>query len=419
MATRRRDLFARIRWRLVGWNVLVVALILALVGGAAYAAAAQRLLAGVDLDLAQRAAALPGPPRGGDGMALGEDQLGDRGGFFFLLVDGGGQVLDNPQQVALPTSLTLPAAGDRALYETVTVNGQATRLYIHQMPPSPDHRSSLAAYAVVGQSLAPTQAALRRLLLGLVAAGLVGLLLAVAGAWFLAGRALVPIAAAFRRQQEFVADASHELRTPLTALRAAADLLSQHRDEPLAANADLLDDLRAELARLERLAGDLLTLARADLETLDLAVAPVDLAGLAAEVARRATPLARERGVSLTAAEGEGEVVAEVDPDRLQQALLILLDNALKHTPTGGKVTVAARREGGEAVLAVRDTGAGIAVEHLPRLFERFYRADRARAGAGAGLGLAIAKAIADAHGGRLTLASTVGQGTTATLRLP
>src|SRR5262249_3397796 len=152
----------------------------------------------------------------------------------------------------------------------------------------------------VGQSMASDYDTLRRTLLGLLAAGLVGLLLSFAGAWFLAGRALVPIEEAFRRQQGFVADASHGLPTPLTTLRSAADRLTQRRAEPLAANGELFDDMREEIARLERQAADLLTLARADLRELGLAMGDVDVGALATDIVRRSAPLAQSHGVALT-----------------------------------------------------------------------------------------------------------------------
>jgi signal transduction histidine kinase len=111
----------------------------------------------------------------------------------------------------------------------------------------------------------------------------------------------------------------------------------------------------------------------------------------------------------------------EADPDRLQQVLLILIDNAVKHTPAGGKVAVHVRRHGQSAQVEVSDTGSGIAPEHLPRIFDRFYRADKARAReqGGTGLGLAIAKMLVDAHGGQLQINSTLGVGTQATVTLP
>jgi signal transduction histidine kinase len=249
----------------------------------------------------------------------------------------------------------------------------------------------------------------------------VGLLVSLAAAWFLSGRALIPIQQAFQRQQEFVADASHELRTPLTVLRSATDLMNAHRDEPLERNGELFDDVRAEIARMERLAQDLLTLARSDASGVELMTAPVEMADVAAEVVRRTTPLAQAEGLRLILDADSHPATVDADPDRLQQVLLILIDNAIKHTPRGGKVDVRVRRHGQVAQVEVADTGTGIAPEHLPRIFDRFYRADKARARAqgGTGLGLAIAKMLVEAHGGELQLTSTVGVGTQVVVSLP
>jgi signal transduction histidine kinase len=232
----------------------------------------------------------------------------------------------------------------------------------------------------------------------------------------------VPIQQAFQQQQEFIADASHELRTPLTVLRSATDLLNQHRAEPLEQNGELFDDVRAEIARMERLAQDLLTLARSDAGGLELMTAPVKMSAVAAEVVRRTTPLAASQGITLSLhTDPSDDSLVEADPDRLQQVLLILIDNAIKHTPAGGRVDVTVRRHGAQASVEVADTGTGISPEHLPRIFDRFYRADkaRARAAGGTGLGLAIAKMLVDAHHGHLTLTSTLGVGTQATVTLP
>lgn len=410
-------LFTRIRWRLVGWNLLVFSLLLAAVGMLVYISLSRSLLDAVDRGLASRADEVAANLREFDHDDLELGREGYRGGFFYMVVDFNGRILANPQGVSLTGPLPRLDFSSGPRYETLDVQGEPARVYIRPLR----LRRPLPAAIVVGQNIAPEQQALNRLLLVLLAGGSGGLLLALGGAWFLAGRALVPIQQAFIRQQEFVADASHELRTPLTVLRSATDLLNQHRAEPLEANGELFDDVRQEIARLERLAGDLLTLARSDLGEITLAVGDVDLADLTADVVRRLQPLAQEHGIALACHTTAGPLVLEADPDRLQQVLLILLDNALKHTPAGGQVTAEVRRNGGEAVLEIRDTGEGIAPEHLPRIFDRFYRVDRARSRArgGAGLGLAIAKSLVAAHGGQLDLASTPGAGTTATVRLP
>jgi two-component system, OmpR family, sensor histidine kinase CiaH len=420
-------LFAGIRWRLVAWTMLVLVLILALAGTAVYLAVARSLIDQVDRTLLtssdQAAATLAGVRAG----ARLEGPPGYRGGVFFLVVDPDGQIVANPQQVSVSVSELPPAGrppsgpgagpppgpGGGPPFATVTVNGQPTRVLGRSLPNG--------SILYVGQSLVAENNALRLLLLVLLAGAGFALVLSFGGAWFLSGRALIPIQQAFRRQQEFVADASHELRTPLTVLRSATELLNRHRDEPLASNGALFDDIRAEIARMERLAADLLTLARSDQGELELMVAPLDLASLTGDVMRRVAPLAQAQDVALALETDGPPATVEADPDRLQQVLLILLDNAIKHTPAGGRVAVAVHRQGAAAVLEVSDTGAGIAPEDLPRIFDRFYRADTARSHArgGTGLGLAIAKTLVDAHHGALTLTSTPGVGTRASVRLP
>jgi two-component system, OmpR family, sensor histidine kinase CiaH len=427
---------AGIHWRLVAWTMLVLGLILVALGTAVYVALEQALLAAVDRNLAGRAeqAATSGALRAGDAGSQGagerrdrEYREGYRGGVFYLVLGADGGVLANPQRVdAAGVAFPTPAAGAGArpgrrererAYATVVLDDEPVRVYARPLREG----EAPGARLVVGQSLEPEQEALESLVQVLVGGGVAGLLLSLAGAWFLAGRALVPIEQAFLRQQAFVADAAHELRTPLTVLRSATDLLDRHRDEPLAANGDLLDDARHEVGRLERLAGDLLTLARSDRDGLELAVAPLDLGALAAAVVRRAEPLAQSRGVALGFRGEAPPPVVEADPDRLEQVLLILLDNALRYTPTGGRVDVRVRREGDGAAVEVADTGIGISAQHLPRVFERFYRADpaRTRRDGGAGLGLPIARTVVEAHGGRLTLDSTPGAGTRAVVSLP
>ncbi len=407
-------MFSPIRWRLVGWSMAVLSLSLALVGTAVYVTHARTLEAEIDQNLANR----------GDELALRLElrsnprpQIGARAyheGLFYLVTTPDGQVLDNPQQVEIDA---LPAVSALPTWLTVDLDDEPARLYLRPFP----SRDGEPAVLVVGQSLLHKEAAQRHLLLVMLAGAALGLVLSFAGAWFLAGRALLPIELAFRRQREFVADASHELRTPLTALHAATDLLYDHRAEPLETNRELFDDVRREITRLERLTNDLLTLARADLGAIDLEVAAVDVGALAGDVVRRLQPLATRREVVLTARLEGAPVVAEADPDRLQQVLLILLDNALKHTPAGGHVTLTVSRSGAQARVDVSDSGEGIAPADLERVFDRFYRANRARsrANGGAGLGLAIAHALVTAHGGSLQLASRLGHGTTATIRLP
>jgi signal transduction histidine kinase len=413
-----QKLFARIRLRLVGWTMLILGVILVVLGTSVYFAVSRSLLQQVDQNLATLSSqAVPAllPPPGRPGERGRGPRQGYTGGVFYLGLTPDGEVFANPQQVTT-TGVTWPDPPARgAIFATISLNGEDTRVLAIGAPDGDT--------VIVGQSLAAEETALHFLLLVLVAGGGLGLLLSLGGAWFLAGRALVPIQQAFARQQEFVADASHELRTPLTVLRSATDLLNQHRARPLEENGELFDDVRAEIVRLERLSQDLLVLARSDQGGLELMTAPLELAGLAGDVVRRTAPLANARGLRLSLEAEPEPLTVEADPDRLQQVLVILLDNALKHTPSGGQVAVGVRRHGTCAVLEVADTGAGIAPEHLPRIFDRFYRADRARGHqaneGGAGLGLSIAKLLVEAHGGQLRLSSTLGVGTQVSAELP
>ncbi|MHB8631750.1 MAG: sensor histidine kinase [Candidatus Limnocylindria bacterium] len=407
-------LVASIRRRLVAWSLAVIVAVLLVVGIVVYAAAAAGFGAAVDQNLASRADTIvrEGPRELSEAAArLGPE--GYRGAGFELLFDSRGGVVANPQLVSGAALNALGTAGPG--YQDVVLDAGPTRTYTRTFAVG-----GTALKLVVGRSVAPERAALDRLLITLLGTGAGALLLAFAGATFLAGRALVPIERAFQRQREFVADASHELRTPLTVLQAAADLLDRHRDEPLANNLDLLTEIRHELGRTDRLVDDLLTLARDDLGQLTLALGRVDLSALVAGIVRRASPLAAERGVELVHRADGLEVVVEGDPDRLEQAILVLVDNALAHSLSGGRVTVATGRERAEVVARVHDDGPGIAREELSRVFDRFYRGSHTRARhEGAGLGLSIARVLIRAHGGDLTLASSPGSGTTATIRLP
>jgi len=237
--------------------------------------------------------------------------------------------------------------------------------------------------------------------------------------------------ASFRAQERFVGDASHELRTPLTAIRGNVDVLlrqsrldGRHLDPTDLTTA--LDDIHRESDRMRRLLEDLLLLARADADagnhpdkTAPIRRELVRLDEIASEAVRSAEALASGQLLEL---EAQRDVEVQGDPDRLHQLVMILLDNAIRHTPSGGTIRVAVTATpDGQACIVVRDEGEGIAPEHLPHVFERFYRADgaRGRSSGGTGLGLAIAKAICRAHGGEISVMSAPDQGARFLVTLP
>lgn len=221
---------------------------------------------------------------------------------------------------------------------------------------------------------------------------------------------------AFATQRRFVADASHDLRTPLATVQGRSEVLLLNPTLDTETRAGLIM-IREEAARMGRMVANLLLLARSD-EGLIIDRHPVELGMLLLEVVRQARGLAR--GVQVTFGhEDQAEVLGNAD--LLKQALLNLVDNALVHTPPGGRVEISLTTSNGQARLAVRDTGPGIAPDDLSRIFERFYRVDHARSrrSGGAGLGLSIVRWVAEAHGGIATVESTVGIGSTFTIALP
>ncbi|MGI8588069.1 MAG: sensor histidine kinase [Chloroflexia bacterium] len=221
---------------------------------------------------------------------------------------------------------------------------------------------------------------------------------------------------ALAAQQRFVSDASHELRTPLTAIRGNAELLQRVPNMEPEDRRESVAQIASEAQRMSRLVGDLLELARADagqhLRRETLAFGPIVCAAAAA--ARHL-----QGGERLAARTPPAGAVVVGDSDYLKQLLLILLDNALKYTPPEGRVELITAVRDGQVEISVADSGCGIAAEDLPHIFERFYRADRARAAGGTGIGLAIAGWIAGEHGGRIKVESTPGAGSTFTIILP
>jgi signal transduction histidine kinase len=240
------------------------------------------------------------------------------------------------------------------------------------------------------------------------------------GGLFLSNRALAPARLAWTNQQRFIADAAHELRTPLTLLRADAEVLLRSHGQLEEEDAMLLEDIVAETNHMSKLASNLLTLARLDNSVSHREHEVVNLAEIARAGARRIQALADQAEITIQLTSNEAILVIG-DPVLLEQAVLALLDNAIKYNRHGGQVTVRTAIQQGQALLEVCDTGIGIAAEDLSHLGERFYRVDKARSrqAGGTGLGLSIARGIAAAHGGSLTLTSIPDQGTTATLLLP
>ncbi len=218
----------------------------------------------------------------------------------------------------------------------------------------------------------------------------------------------------------FIADVTHELRTPLTVINGTIETLEDGALDDLEGRGPLLASMQNETNRLIRLVNDLLVLTRADAEVLNLKIECVDLRALARARCESLITLAEPHLVTLNVEAGE-QVKALCDADRLIQILDNLLNNSIRHAPEGSTVTISIRREDNEALCSVSDQGPGIPAQHLPFIFERFYRVDtsRKRHSGGSGLGLAIVHSLVTAQGGRIKAESIEGRGTTITFWLP
>jgi signal transduction histidine kinase len=247
-------------------------------------------------------------------------------------------------------------------------------------------------------------------------------LLALAGgsliSYYLARRTLEPIETNMESQSQFVSDASHELRTPLTVLQTTNEVALRKKKLTLPEARDVLGQNVAEVVKLQDLTDKLLRLAKLDNSTMSLA--PVPLGDIVTDAVNVIVPAAKDKKIKLEDSVPKLSVLA--DRPGLAQALVTILDNAVKYGPDKSTVYIKAVRQGKQAVLTIRDEGDGIKAEHLPHVFDRFYRADEARSkheADGFGIGLALAKKIIEQHNGEIGVESVEGQGAIFIIRLP
>lgn len=467
-----------IRLRLTLWYVVLLAVILIAFGAALYAILSFGLVNEVDRTLQARAEevqrgatiALEFQPEPrlfflrGRYTIPGANVFATPGIYVQLATPDGAPVsrsenLGDQVLVVSAEALARVAQGD-SLFTNVTVERVPLRVYVSPLIA----RGQIIGVIEVAQSLESVNLTLRRLATLLIGGIVAGLALAFGVGALLARSALAPIDRVthaaqsitrahdltqrieptktqdelgrliatfnemlarieefFRAQQRFVADVSHELRSPLTAIRGNLDLLRRGAAAEVGARQAALAAIESESARMQRMVADLLLLAQAD-AGVKIQKQIVELDTLLLDVYRQARLMAKDVKVSL-GSEDQAQVLG--DADRLKQLLLNLVDNAIKYTPAGGEVTLSLARDAQWVRVAVADTGVGIPAQDLPRIFDRFYRVDKARAreasssGGGTGLGLAIAKWIVDAHGGRIEVQSEVGKGSVFTVWLP
>lgn len=432
-------LFQRLRIRLTLWYCGVLGVALVLFGVAVYLGTQYFLLSPIESD-----AAIHAQIHANQWLADSRDHacssfgpLWDLGTLtlphsfppiaeMVVCFDQNGSLLPNQKTTGLPsaflTNTLVKSALQTNLPATDTVKAQGTigSIYRYALVVPNSLGGGNEGVVLIGESIQAQETALSLLLMLLLTIGSVALLGAGLGGLFLANRALAPARLAWKNQQRFIADASHELRTPLTLLRADAEVLLRDGERLAPEDASLLEDIVAEANHMSRLATNLLTLARLDTTSRHQEHEVVSLAKLAQETVRRVQAFADQRGITVQMECSNNPYVIG-DPMLLEQAVLVLLDNAIKYNQRHGCVTVHTIEQGEQVLLEVRDTGIGIAAEHLLHLGERFYRVDKARSreAGGTGLGLSIARSVVLAHGGRLTVTSILGKGTTVALSLP
>ena len=333
-------------------------------------------------------------------------------------------VLLAPDDLELRSHLSLPyqeaaQSAEKSAFDLRTIytrNGTHVRLFTHRLP-----LGAPVAFLQIRRRLADDDRIKHGLLLALFVAGVGFAVVSGVISWWLAGRSLQPTQHIWERQQAFIANASHELRTPLTLVRVSAQVV-QRSIAPDSPHRQLLEDVMSETDYMSKLVDDMLLLSRLDADQLKLDLCTIQLSDLLSQIQRPFNSLADTRGVSVRIDRSEGVVLA--DPIRLRQVLLIVIDNALRHTPAGDSIILDSRVREGVVHISVTDTGQGIALEDLPHVFERFYNANNANAnGSGgdwrsAGLGLSIAKPLVELHQGAMTIDSTPGIGTRVTITL-
>ena len=458
--------FSSIRFRLAAWYFVSFAVILSLFGLGAWVAMRASVREAVDHDLRQRI--LDVRQFIGQELDLGqavllqelqEHSLLGLGGGLLQLSDGDGRVLFRSGRLK-NTSLDLvkPGPGDMNIRYAFRRAGGAPVRVASQMVAVKDRRFLIQ----VAEPLHEFDESIERFEAGLLVLAPFFLLLASAGGFWMSSRALAPvdritkdaraisvtnlsarleiprakdelqrltqtlnemldrIEAEVKRIVQFTADASHELRAPLTLIHTAAEF-SLRRERTREELLDAMRKIVRESERTSRLVDDLLLLARADSNMHELRLAPTDISSTGRDAAELALTLARAKNIQVSADIPSDPLMVAGNEQLLEQLWLILLDNAVKYTPEGGQIRFSMQAVNAHLETTVTDTGIGIAQADLPRVYDRFWRADkvRSRDAGGAGLGLSIARWIVESHRGEIEIDSEPGHGSQVTVRFP
>jgi signal transduction histidine kinase len=435
-------LLRRVRLRLVLWSGISTLVVLVVLGAALYGVVANTLAAASVTQLRSRAHPIeqaltgssqtPSDPRFLQGFLFGT------GNTVLFIFDAQGQPVqlgDRPATVLTGLPETSGIAGATAATDgsdvrlaTLEIGGSAAipttvvpvRILTRRIVAQQDGNTY---FMQVLQDRSTEVGTLNALLTVLLLGGALVVVVALGFGFVYARRALVPIReslevqrTALRRQREFAADASHELRTPLTVIRSSVEHLVRHPERRVGDQKEALDDIEAEVEHLAALVDDLLTLARSDSGAVALERTPIDLGDTAFDAASALGRTARDRGVHVEVDPAPSMV--QGDPARLRQLVMILVDNAIRHSPRDGHVRVTVRMAGRTASIEVTDDGPGVREEDMAHVFDRFWRASGAPSG-GTGLGLAIAHWIVTGHGGRIGVANRPEGGAVFRVELP
>lgn len=417
-----------LRLKLTLWYLSTLCAIILLLGGGLFIAISHRFATELDASLREATARLERAARirevesGARGRvvdAVEELRIPDR--VLYLLDTAGTPIMPAQADLSIRAAARTAAGVGSFDGEDETHDERTLRLHVERFTLS-SGRPLIAAALADKVELEDRYAALIAAFGG---AALIAMVLVAGGGWLLVRQATAPIERSMAQMRRFMADAAHELRTPITVLRTQAEVALQ-RTRDVDGYVGALQGIESESRRLARIVDDLLILARADSGESPVQLGRLFLDDVVMDVVGAAGAMATAREVAL-AVGGFEEAPVNGDAELLRQLVMILVDNALKFTPPGGRVDVTVGVRDGAAVVAVADTGPGITAEQLPHIFERFYRSDPARgrgdqdtaAASGAGLGLSIAQWIAEAHQAEIAVKSQPGSGTSVTVRFP
>jgi heavy metal sensor kinase len=454
-----------IKFRFTIWYLLVLAVLLGALSAGVYFYLSRSLYGSLDDSLELRSQQICSVPPVLESIWQGEfqEELGEIVMLYFYTGSQLVQVSPPEMSVSLSQEFIYQAINGRSSFATIeAADGQGLRLLavpIHLgIPGLP--LSSQPGALILGRSTKQIDQALHGLVRTLATADALALAVAAGGGIFLARRALKPVdkiaetaqeigetdlsrrinvntkdelgrlaatlnamigrlEKAFQRQKQFTSDASHELRAPLAVIEAESSLALQ-KERPPSDYRQSLETISQESKQMSSLIEQLLTLARADAGKEQWNFTDVNLGRVITNLSADVEVLCQEKGLSCQLGHIQ-DLVVKGDAARLRELFMNLLDNAIRYTPAPGTVSVSLHREGEMAIVAIEDTGVGIAAEDMPFIFERFYRVDKARSRAqgGTGLGLAICRYIAEAHGGKIEVESQVGVGSTFSVWLP